>query len=141
MTYSNFEQHKSFCDRGEDLASSGCYEEALACYEQAIAIAPSHHIPWILRGGALTHLERYSEAKNSFEQALKIQPNDQDAWLFFGVALQHLGEYKQAYAAFEEALGIQQRSIWRKLTQAFKKRVYGITGVLFDAQKFDRSSF
>jgi tetratricopeptide (TPR) repeat protein len=135
MSYYDFEQHEAFCEQAKELVSSGCYEEALACYEQGIAIAPNHHMLWILRGGVLTHLDRYSEAKNSFEQALKIQPNDKDAWLFFGVALQQLGQYQKAYAAFDEALGTKQRSLWQKLTQAFKKRVYGITCVLFDAQK------
>src|SRR3712207_7464726 len=53
------------------LASSGYYEEALACYEQAITIAPSHHIPWILRGGALTHLERYSERSEEHTSELQ----------------------------------------------------------------------
>ncbi|HEY9604895.1 MAG TPA: tetratricopeptide repeat protein [Allocoleopsis sp.] len=135
MNYYDFEQYEAFCERGKELVSSGYYEEALACYDRAITLAPNYHMTWILRGGVLTHLDRYSEAKTSFEQALKLQPNDKDAWLFFGLALQHLGQHKQAYTAFDEALGTKQRSLRKKLKQAFKKRVYDITCVLFDAQK------
>ncbi|MGQ4646505.1 tetratricopeptide repeat protein [Lyngbya aestuarii] len=106
---------ESWCERGKELASLGHYSEALASYNQAIAISPDNHKAWMLRGGALTHLDRYEDALSSFERALEIKPHDPAASLFRGVALHQLGHYKNAYASYNQILGNGRRSIWQKL--------------------------
>ncbi|MBE9130071.1 MULTISPECIES: tetratricopeptide repeat protein [unclassified Coleofasciculus] len=123
-TESQNHDYEIWYQNGERLASLGQYSEALASYEQMLAVQPDNSDTWIKRGGMLTHLNRYSEALASFEQALTIQPNDPTALLFRGLALHQLGRYKQAYVSYNEALGIQRQSIFSKLMQVLKEWVY-----------------
>lgn len=118
------EKHQAWCDRAKKLSSLELYSEALACYDQALALQYDNHEAWILRGGVLTHLDRYQEALASFEKALEIQPDDQLALIFRGMALHHLNRYKQAYASYNQALGRQRpkkRSLLAKLIRFFKR--------------------
>jgi tetratricopeptide (TPR) repeat protein len=105
-------------NQGEALANSGCYTEALACFEKAVEIQPHDYGAWVFRGVMLIHLKRYEEALTSCEKALEIQPQDQQAWIFRGVALYYLGRYQEAYDSYNTALGRkQQQGWWQNLRQ------------------------
>lgn len=106
--------------KGEQLANSGNYAQALTCFDQAITIQPQSVAAWVFRGVVLIHLERYKEALASCDRALSILPTDRQAWLFRGAALNHLGWYKQSYNSYDKALGIQRQSLGQKLTQIFQ---------------------
>ncbi|HAG84281.1 MAG TPA: hypothetical protein DCL61_24785 [Cyanobacteria bacterium UBA12227] len=112
-------------NQGDALFKLGCYQEALASFDQALGIQPNHYQTWILRGGVLSHLDCYQQALASFEQALALKPNDQTALLFKGVALHHLGYYEEAFSNYDQALGIERKSFWRTLIQKFNKWVHG----------------
>ena len=114
------DDYKACYNRGNALANEGCYSEALASFDQALAIQPYDHAAWIFRAVVLIQLNRYSEALASCETALAIQPHNQQAWICRGAALHYLGHYKQSYASYDQALGIQQQSGWQKLTQMLK---------------------
>lgn len=106
--------------KGEQLANWGNYAQALACFDQSIAIHPQDIAAWVFRGVVLIHMERYEEALASCNQALTIQPNDKQAWLFRGAALSHLGRYKQSYESYDKALGKVRQSVGQRLTQILK---------------------
>jgi len=107
-------------EKGERLANSGNYAQALACFDKAVKMHPQDSAAWVFRAVVLIHLERYEEAVASCNKALTIQPTDKQAWLFQGAALNHLGRYKQSYDSYDKALGIQRQSIEQKLMQMFK---------------------
>jgi tetratricopeptide (TPR) repeat protein len=52
-------------DRGNILFDSDNYTEAIATYEQAVAINPQLHEAWYNRGVALASLGRYEDAIES----------------------------------------------------------------------------
>jgi tetratricopeptide (TPR) repeat protein len=112
----NPEVDTNWYERGDALANQGRYEEALACFEQAIALnpdMPSAIESWVFRAVMLLYLERFDQALESCDRALAIEPAHPEANLFRGVALQRLGLYREAYRSFDRALGATERlSIW-----------------------------
>lgn len=94
--------------RGEILANSGYYLEALNCFDRAISLQPNFAQAWIFRGVVLIHLGHDQEALVSCDRALAINPNDQEAWTFRGVALHRQGHYRQSYASYNKALEVQR---------------------------------
>lgn len=69
---------------GFALLQLGRYEEAVASYDQALALRSADETSWCNRGHALYRLGRYPEALASYSQALKLEP-DFDA-AFYGKA-------------------------------------------------------
>lgn len=107
-------------DQGEALAKLGRYAEALASFEQVLAMQPNYHAAWVFKGVVLVQLRRYKEALASCEQALAINADDKQAWVIRGAALNYLGQYKKSYASYDKALGIERQSGWQKLYQMLK---------------------
>jgi len=71
---------KEWCDRGGALAKSGRDQEALQCFDKALAIDPKDAMVWALKGATLGTLDRHEEALQCFDKALAIDPRDVDAW-------------------------------------------------------------
>ena len=82
------EQHKN---EGIVLAELGRLLEAIASFDEAVAINPDDEYTWNYRGFALYDLGRYAEAVSSFDKALAINPQEADTWHDRGIALQNLG--------------------------------------------------
>jgi tetratricopeptide (TPR) repeat protein len=58
----------------------GRYEEAIAAFDQALAIKPDDQDALNNKGNALGNLERYEEAIAAFDQALAIKPDYHNAF-------------------------------------------------------------
>ena len=69
-------------EKGERLANSGNYAQALDCFDKAVKMHPQNSAAWVFRAVVLIHLDRYEEAVASCNKALIIQPNYKQAWLF-----------------------------------------------------------
>ena len=67
---------KEWCDKGDALAKSGRHEEALQCFDKALAIDPRDVDAWNYKGAALDMLDRHQEALQCFDQALAIDPTN-----------------------------------------------------------------
>jgi tetratricopeptide (TPR) repeat protein len=50
-------------------------DEAIACYDQAIAADRSMTMAYLYKGGLLNRTERFSEALECYEQALRTREN------------------------------------------------------------------
>ena len=48
-------------------------DEALECYDRAIAINSSATLAYLYKGGVFNQLERFSDALECYEQALRTQ--------------------------------------------------------------------
>ena len=93
--------------RGLSLNKIGRYQEALACYERAIASVPDDSFLWRGKGAALEHLGRNTEALACFEQAIKVDPTDAVAWNCKGAVLGQIGRFEEAIACLDRALDIK----------------------------------
>jgi Flp pilus assembly protein TadD len=61
--------------RGCVLGELNRYEEALACYNRALAITPNDARIWHNKGTVLFNLKRYTEATAVYDKALVLDPN------------------------------------------------------------------
>ena len=58
--------------RGKILASLGKYEEALTCYDRALAIKSSYYEAWCEKGVLLEELGYWQEAEDCFNESLGV---------------------------------------------------------------------
>jgi tetratricopeptide (TPR) repeat protein len=65
---------KAWVDLGQALADLDEMEKALACFNNAVKLAPTDIAAMCKKGGALAILGRVAEAKECFEAVLHIEP-------------------------------------------------------------------
>src|SRR5215469_1209748 len=94
-------------EQGRHLAARGRHEQALACYDRALAIRGD--IPQVLthRGEALRNLDRLDEAEASVRQALRRKPDFVAAYRELGRVLDCLGRFEEAEVSLRTALRLQ----------------------------------
>jgi tetratricopeptide (TPR) repeat protein len=97
---------RAFLQKGDALREAGRQEEAIACYDRAIAIDArySDGIAWGLKGLALSDLDREDEAVACYEEKLKIDPADAIACLNIGVVRHNQGRVEESIRWYRAAL-------------------------------------
>lgn len=97
--------------RGRVLCTTGCFSDAVVCYDEALELSPDDPLLWRRKGFALIKAGRYDEAAACFDKALSLDPEDATAWQRKGYALAHLGEHDSAVACFDRALGLDPEHV------------------------------
>ncbi len=97
--------------KGASLAALGRHEEALRCYDQALAIDLQFAAAWNSKGASLAALGRHEEALGCYDQALAIDPQFAGAWDNKGVSLAALDRREEAINCFDQALAIDPRYV------------------------------
>ncbi|EKU98488.1 tetratricopeptide repeat protein [Leptolyngbya sp. PCC 7375] len=82
-------------------------EEAIACYDAALAIKPDKHEALLNKGVSLDALGHREEAIACYDAALAIKPDKHEALLNKGVSLDALGHREEAIACYDAALAIK----------------------------------
>jgi tetratricopeptide (TPR) repeat protein len=77
------------------------FEEALACYDKALAINPYHSDTWYNRGNNLQEMGLYREALASYEKTLTMTPENQKAHFNDGACRLLLGDFKEGWKQYE----------------------------------------
>ncbi|MDH3348654.1 MAG: tetratricopeptide repeat protein [Desulfobulbaceae bacterium] len=95
---------KQILDAAGKTASGGRIEQAVALYDQALAIDPSCLEAILEKGVGLSMLGRLDAALASFEQATRTAPNNHLPWDHKGTALARAKRGEEALVAFSEAL-------------------------------------
>jgi Flp pilus assembly protein TadD len=103
--------------QGLEQADQGKMTEAIAFWDQALALNPNVSAIWHNRGSALGHLGRLEEALDSFDQAIEINPQDYQAWNDRGNALYNLQQWEKALVSWEKVIAIKS-----DFTQAWYSR-------------------
>ncbi len=93
--------------KGYSLIELGEYEEAIAAYDQALAIKPDYHEALYNKGIALSAIGRNEDAIAAYDQALAIKPDDHEALNNKGIALSAFGRNEDAITAYDQALAIK----------------------------------
>lgn len=94
-------------DRGNALQREGRFADAVASYDQALAVRPQWVEALTNRGAALRALGRFEEAVASYDRALAVRPTYPLALVNRGNALRDLGRHHQALSCYERALVLQ----------------------------------
>jgi len=93
--------------RGQTLLEHRSPMDALACFEQAIALDAPTASAFIKKATALERLGRLDEALASYEHALALDASHADAYIGKGNVLNRLERYQEALACFEQAANHQ----------------------------------
>ena len=92
--------------KGASLFSLGRHEDAISCYDQALALDPRVAAAWNNKGSALGSLGRHEEAQACYEQALAIDPRYALVWFNKGEWFAELGRLEDAISCYDQALAI-----------------------------------
>jgi glycosyl transferase family 25 len=95
------------CRRGDELAREDRLEDALACYDTALAADPGHLRALNNRGLMLHRLRRLDEALVCFERVLALTPSSAEAQFNRGSILQELDRREEAVSSYNSTLALK----------------------------------
>jgi tetratricopeptide (TPR) repeat protein len=100
--------------KGMSLRGLGRFEEALECFDRAIALAPWLKEAWANKGMALFELGRLEEAINCEDRAIELDPGDARPWNEKALCLHELHRFDEALVHYDRALGLdsQAADVW-----------------------------
>ena len=108
---------------GARFALEGRLSEAVAAFEQAIALDPKNGNAYYSLGNVYAELGRWADAVAAYRQAISLNKMDVEAYNGLGIALSRRGLYGQSAAAFERANEIYPK--WAEphfhLSQVYRK--------------------
>jgi tetratricopeptide (TPR) repeat protein len=93
-------------NKGHSLENLGRTQEALACFDRAIAMDPTLAQAWSNKGSTLAGLGRNEEALRCIDRALEIDPRYAPGWFSRGVALDNLRRPEESLACYDRGLDI-----------------------------------
>jgi predicted O-linked N-acetylglucosamine transferase (SPINDLY family) len=86
-------------------------DEALACFDDLIAVKPDFADAHSNRGNVLLGLRRFTEAIASYDTAIAIDPRHVDALVGKGHALHELGRFTEAVACCDRVLAVNPNHV------------------------------
>jgi len=111
------EQAKSLFVEGNTLFEAGQPEDAAACYQAALTLAPGR--PSILANLGVTQyrLGQWAAAVATLTQATKADPEHRDAWVALGLSHEVLSQWSEAAQALQYGieLGATTGQLWLSL--------------------------
>ena len=81
----------------------GEYNQSIILLDEILDISPNNTKALLMKGIALSNLDRHKNSILEFKKVLEIQPNNLMALLGIGVGFGNFGEYKQANKYFMKA--------------------------------------
>lgn len=109
------EQTSAFWNnKGISIAALGRREEAIGCYDKALAFSPKETKIWSNKGTALIELGRCEDAIVCFDKALAIDPRLAGVWSNKAMCLASLGRNEEAISCYDKDLSIdpQHAGTW-----------------------------
>lgn len=94
-------------ERGRDFAERGRYDQALACYDRALAIRDDNPQLWVDRGRTLRQLDRLGEAEAALREAVRLEPDSANAHCELGRVLDCFGRFEEAEVSARTALRLE----------------------------------
>jgi len=97
--------------KGQTLLHLDQPAEALACYDEVIALEPRNAEAYIKKGAALEKLRREDEAVECYDRAIAADSSLTTAYLHKGGVFNRLERYQEALACYEQALKTEQKTL------------------------------
>ncbi len=98
---------ESYYILGSFLQEKGIFDEAIQCYQKAIAVNPNFIDAHFNLGVAYQQLGQHDKAVAPYQKAIDLNPENPKAHLNLGIAFKEQGLYDEASEAFKNALRIK----------------------------------
>ncbi len=117
-------------NQGNVLVREGKYQEAIAFYDQSLALYEKSEKAFLNRGFALSKLSRFEQQLDSCNRAIDLDPQFVEAINCKGLALDDLGRNEEAISIFEQAI---------KLDKDFYQAWNNMGEVLMELDRFEQA--
>jgi tetratricopeptide (TPR) repeat protein len=94
--------------KGQSLLNLDQAEEALGCFDQALALDPSHPEALVKKGAALERLRKLDEAIACYDRAIAADSLLTVAYLYKGGLFNRMERFGEALECYEQALRTQE---------------------------------
>jgi len=94
--------------KGQSLLNLDQAEEALGCFDQVLALDPSHPEALVKKGAALERLRKLDEAIACYDRAIAADSSLTVAYLYKGGLFNRLERFGEALECYEQALRTQE---------------------------------
>ena len=95
--------------KGQSLLNLDKIEEAVACFDQILALDPKHTETLVKKGEALERLRRAEEAVLCYDAAITADASMTIAYLHKGGLFNRMERYEEALKCYEQALRTQEK--------------------------------
>ena len=96
--------------KGQSLLSLDKAVEALACYDEILALEPNHPEALVKKGVALEQMRQVEDALRCYDRAIAADGSLTIAYLQKGGLFNRLERYEEALQCYEQALRTQERT-------------------------------
>jgi tetratricopeptide (TPR) repeat protein len=96
--------------KGQSLLNLDRPEEALACFEEVLAVEPAHTEALLKKAAALERLRKLPEAIDCYDRAIAADGSLTIAYLYKGGLFNRMERYGEALECYEKALRAQDKS-------------------------------
>lgn len=93
-------------NKANELLNKGMYDEAVKCYDKAIAIDPNSSALWNNKGVALHDMGEADKALECYNKSIGIDSDNAIAWIGRGAVLHGLKKYNEALVCYNKAIEI-----------------------------------
>jgi len=93
--------------KGQSLLNADKPDEALACYDEILALDANHSEALVKKGAALERLKQDDEALRCYDRAIAADGSLTIAYLYKGGVYNRLERYNEALECYEQALRVQ----------------------------------
>jgi tetratricopeptide (TPR) repeat protein len=83
------------------------YEEAIAAFQQAIAVKADFPHAWFQIGSSYINMKKYREAAEAYKKYAELAPDDPSGWLSIGVAYMQAKDFEAALAPLRKAVELK----------------------------------
>jgi tetratricopeptide (TPR) repeat protein len=94
--------------KGQSLLNLDQAEEALACFDQVLALDPNHSEALVKKGAALERLRKLDEAIACYDRAIAADKSLTVAYLYKGGLFNRMERFGEALECYEQALRTQE---------------------------------
>jgi tetratricopeptide (TPR) repeat protein len=95
--------------KGQSLLNLDKPDEALACFEEVLALQPDHAEAFVKKGMALERLRKPDEAIQSYDRAIELDSSITIAYLYKGGLFNRMERFSEAVECYEKALRTQEK--------------------------------
>jgi tetratricopeptide (TPR) repeat protein len=97
--------------KGQSMLNLDRAQEALVCFDEALALQPGHAEALVKKGMALERLQRLDEAIQCYDRAIAADGSLTIAYLHKGGLCNRLERFSEALTCYEQALRSQEKRV------------------------------